>query len=94
VRRAWRILDRMAAALDAHAVPGRDLAALTVGESARVVAVDGDGALVIRLGEMGFVAGTAVRLVKVAPLGDPLQFSLRGYHISLRRAEAARVRIA
>ena len=48
----------------------------------------------IRLAEMGFVVGTPVRLIKVAPLGDPLQFSLRGYHISLRRAEAARVRIA
>lgn len=84
----------MPAALDARGVAARDLAALTVGESARVLAVDGDGSLVIRLGEMGFVAGTMVRLIKLAPLGDPLQFSLRGYHISLRRAEAARVRIA
>jgi ferrous iron transport protein A len=75
-------------------VPRRDLASLSVGESGDVAGLDGDGALVIRLAEMGFVAGTPVRLIKVAPLGDPLQFSLRGYHISLRRAEAARVRIA
>lgn len=72
----------------------RDLAALSVGDSGDVVGIDGDGALVVRLAEMGFVAGTRVRLIKVAPLGDPLQFSLRGYHISLRRAEAARIRIA
>ena len=70
------------------------LASLAVGESAEVAGLDGDGSLVIRLAEMGFVVGTPVRLVKVAPLGDPLQFSLRGYHISLRRAEAAKVRIA
>jgi ferrous iron transport protein A len=75
-------------------VPRRDLASLSVGESGDVAGLDGDGALVIRLAEMGFVVGTLVRLIKVAPLGDPLQFSLRGYHISLRRAEAARVRIA
>lgn len=74
-------------------VPRRDLASLSVGESGDVAGLDGDGALVIRLAEMGFVVGTPVRLIKVAPLGDPLQFSLRGYHISLRRAEAARVRI-
>ncbi|HET6584240.1 MAG TPA: FeoA domain-containing protein [Nannocystaceae bacterium] len=47
----------------------------------------------VRLAEMGFVAGTPVQLVKVAPLGDPLQFRVRGYHISLRRAEAARIRV-
>lgn len=75
-------------------VPRRDLASLSVGESGDVAGLDGDGALVIRLAEMGFVVGTPVRLIKIAPLGDPLQFSLRGYHISLRRAEAARVRIA
>jgi ferrous iron transport protein A len=75
-------------------VARRDLASLAVGESGDVAGIDGEGALVIRLSEMGFVAGTPVRLIKMAPLGDPLQFSVRGYHISLRRAEAARVRIA
>jgi ferrous iron transport protein A len=69
------------------------LAALDVGEGATVVAVEAGGAMAIRLLEMGFVPGTWVKLLKTAPLGDPLQLQLRGYHISLRRAEAATVRV-
>ena len=75
------------------AMASRALSELAVGESACVAAVDGEGVVMVRLLEMGFVPGTPVRLVKTAPLGDPLQFELRGYHISLRRAEAARIRI-
>lgn len=72
----------------------RTLASLAVGEAGEVLAIEGSGSLTIRLAEMGFVAGTAVRMVKIAPMGDPLQFVVRGYHISLRRAEAARITIA
>jgi ferrous iron transport protein A len=71
----------------------RTLDSLDIAESARVVGIDGSGALVVRLAELGFVPGTLVRLVKRAPFGDPLQLELRGYHLSLRRAEAARVRV-
>lgn len=87
-------LDRVGASLDAREVVPRTLGTLSVGESGEIAGIDGDGALIVRLSEMGFVAGTHVRLVKVAPLGDPLQLTLRGYHVSLRRAEAARIRIA
>jgi ferrous iron transport protein A len=69
------------------------LSELGVGATATVAAVDGEGPVLVRLLEMGFVPGTPVHLVKVAPLGDPLQFRVRGYHISLRRAEAARIRV-
>ena len=69
------------------------LDALDVGEGATVVDVEAGGAMAIRLLEMGFVPGTWVKLLKTAPTGDPLQLQLRGYHISLRRAEAARVRV-
>ncbi len=41
-----------------------------------------------RLLEMGFVSGTPLRVVRLAPLGDPMQIELHGYHISLRRSEA------
>lgn len=41
-----------------------------------------------RLLEMGFVPGTPLRVVRLAPLGDPMQVELHGYHISLRRSEA------
>lgn len=69
------------------------LDALEVGQEAEVRGVGGPGDMTVRLLEMGFVVGTRVRLVKVAPLGDPLELRVRGYHLSLRRAEAAHVRV-
>lgn len=48
----------------------------------------------VRLLEMGFVPGVEVTLVKRAPLGDPLELRLRGFHVSLRRAEARAVELA
>lgn len=69
------------------------LAELAIGDRAEVVAVEGTGWMTVRLLEMGFVPGTWVKLLKTAPLGDPLQLQLRGYHMSLRRAEAARVKV-
>ncbi len=88
-----RVLDRLPAPTDALLMPERTLAALSVGEAATVREVGGDGTLAVRLLEMGFVPGTSVKLVKLAPLGDPMQFEVRGYHLSLRRAEAARIRV-
>lgn len=69
------------------------LAELGVGRRGTVSAVEGGDSMSIRLLEMGFVPGTSVKVVKVAPLGDPLEIQLRGYHISLRRLEAQRVRL-
>ena len=66
---------------------------LTVGSGAEVTGVQGSGDIAVRLLEMGFVPGTRVEMVKVAPLGDPVELRIRGYHLSLRRAEAARVRV-
>jgi Fe2+ transport system protein FeoA len=74
-------------------VSTRALDSLEIGDAAHVQDIDGSGALAVRLAEMGFVTGTLVRLVKRAPFGDPLQFELRGYHLSLRRAEAVRIRV-
>ena len=64
-----------------------------MGRRGTVSAVEGGDSMSIRLLEMGFVPGTSVKVVKVAPLGDPLEIQLRGYHISLRRLEAQRVRL-
>lgn len=60
---------------------------------ARVREVSGRGPMSVRLLEMGFVPGAEVTLIKRAPLGDPLELRLRGYHVSLRRAEAQLVGI-
>jgi ferrous iron transport protein A len=76
--------------LDSHtgATVELSLAALGVGARARVIAVKGHGAVARRLMEMGVVPGAPVRVIKAAPLGDPIEVRVRGYHLALRRAEA------
>jgi ferrous iron transport protein A len=67
---------------------------LRVGQRGRVEAVEGDDALVQRLLEMGLLEGEEVEVLGFAPLGDPVEIRLRDYRLSLRRREAARVRVA
>ena len=63
------------------------------GQRGRVLDVTGDDAVAVRLMEMGLTDGTEIELVGFAPLGDPIEFLIRGYRLSLRKAEAARVTI-
>ncbi len=70
------------------------LKAMKPGQSGRVESVGGEPRIRQRLREMGLVAGTAITVVRVAPLGDPIDVELMGYHLSLRRAEAAGVLVA
>lgn len=70
---------------------GVTLRELRPGERCVVRAVRAAGPLRRRLMEMGFVSGTAVRVVRVAPLGDPVEVTLHGYNLSLRRADAETV---
>ena len=67
------------------------LADIPLGGAAVVAGVGGPRAFRRRLLEMGLVPGTAVRVVTVAPLGDPLQIEVRGGQWSIRRAEAAQI---
>jgi ferrous iron transport protein A len=69
------------------------LADLPVGARGRVSLVNGGDDLSMRLLEMGLTPGVEVAVVGVAPLGDPLELELRGYRLSVRRSEAARVEI-
>lgn len=71
----------------------KTLAALAVGGLARVESIAGDDEISMRLMEMGLVPGTEVRVVALAPLGDPLEIELRGYRLSLRKSEAERVEV-
>lgn len=64
-----------------------------VGQSGRIVDVTGDDAVAVRLMEMGLTDGEVIELIGFAPLGDPVEFRIRGYRLSLRKAEAARVQI-
>lgn len=71
----------------------RSLDAMSVGAVTRVCDVAGSDPTSVRLLEMGLTPGVQVRLVGRAPLGDPLEFELRGYRLSIRRQEAARVTV-
>lgn len=66
---------------------------VSVGSTVRVRDVSGGDAVAIRLLEMGITPGVEVRLVGKAPFGDPLELEVRGYRLSIRRQEAARVAI-
>ncbi|HRX84714.1 MAG TPA: FeoA family protein [Phycisphaerae bacterium] len=63
------------------------LADLRVAETGRVRMLTGPAGLRQRLGEMGLTAGSPVRLVRVAPFGDPIEIDVRDYHLCLRREE-------
>lgn len=64
-----------------------------VGTEATVVRVHGEGALRRRIMDMGVTKGVSVKVVKVAPLGDPLELTVRGYQLSLRKADAAMIEV-
>lgn len=66
---------------------------LTPGQSARVVKVGGDGPVRRRLMDMGIIRGTEIAVVKVSPMGDPVEYRVRGYHLSLRKSEAALIEV-
>jgi ferrous iron transport protein A len=69
------------------------LADLDAGRHARVIDVLGDDSIAVRIMEMGIIQGEPLRVVGWAPLGDPMEVELRGYRLSLRKAEAARITI-
>lgn len=66
---------------------------LAVGESAIIKEVNGEKKLVRRLFDMGLTPGVEVYLRKKAPLGDPIELTLRGYELSIRKAEAKSITI-
>ena len=67
------------------------LSGLAIGASAVVRGYPKSGDAFLRLREMGVLPGTTVTLVRTAPLGDPLEIKVRGYHLTLRRSEADHV---
>lgn len=72
---------------------GLRLNALQAGQRARILEIEGDDAVAIRLMEMGLTDGEEIHCLGFAPLGDPIEYQIRGYRVSLRKAEARRVRI-
>ena len=64
-----------------------------VGKSCKVLRVHGEGALRRRIMDMGITKGVEIYVRKVAPLGDPLELSVRGYELSIRKSEAEKIEI-
>ncbi len=61
-----------------------------VGDTVRVVKLHGEGAVKRRIMDMGLTKGVDVQIRKVAPLGDPIEVTVRGYELSIRKADAER----
>ena len=66
----------------------KTLREVKVGETARIVKLHGEGAVKRRIMDMGLTKGVDVYVRKVAPLGDPIEITVRGYELSLRKADA------
>ena len=69
------------------------LAELEIGKEAMIVSVGGEGILRRRILDMGLTPRTRVKIVKIAPMGDPLEMTVRGYSLTLRKEDAAKIEI-
>ena len=63
------------------------------GERCKVIKITSKGNLFKRITEMGLVAGTVIEIERVAPLGDPVEMKVKGYHLSLRKEEASKIEV-
>lgn len=66
---------------------------LKIGQSAKIVSVGGEGSLRNRLIDMGLIPHTELTLRKVAPMGDPIEIHIRGYELTLRLDDAAKIEV-
>lgn len=64
-----------------------------IGDSVKVVKLHGEGAVKRRIMDMGLTKGVEVQIRKVAPLGDPIEVTVRGYELSIRKADAEMIEI-
>lgn len=71
----------------------KTLKELKVGDTVRVVKLHGEGAVKRRIMDMGLTKGVDVQIRKVAPLGDPIEVTVRGYELSIRKADAEMIEV-
>lgn len=67
---------------------------LNIGETATIVKVEGSGSLRRRIMDLGMTKGCQVKMIRVAPLGDPIEVELRGYRLTVRKSEASIVEVS
>ena len=70
-----------------------NLREVPVGSTAKVVKIHGEGAVKRRIMDMGITKGVEIYVRKVAPLGDPIEITVRGYELSLRKADAENIEV-
>ncbi|MCA8913842.1 MAG: ferrous iron transport protein A [Planctomycetes bacterium] len=75
-------------------MPSQTLDKLPIGATATVLDVAGEPALQQRLLEMGVLPGVEIKVVRFAPMGDPIEVKVMGYSLSLRKSEAAHVQVS
>ena len=66
---------------------------VSVGQTVKVAKLDGEGPVKRRIMDMGITKGVEVHVRKVAPLGDPIEVTVRGYELSIRKADAAMIEV-
>ncbi len=71
----------------------KNLSELKPKEAGKVKMISGEGTLHKRLLDMGIIKGTTIEVIMVAPLGDPIDIKVKGYHLSLRKEEAAQISV-
>lgn len=71
----------------------RTLKQVTVGKAAKVIKLHGEGAVKRRIMDMGITKGVTVTVRKVAPLGDPMEITVRDYELSIRKADADMIEV-
>ena len=71
----------------------KTLKEVKIGETVKVVKLNGEGAIKRRIMDMGITKGVSILVRKVAPLGDPIEINLRGYELSLRKNDAAMIEV-
>ena len=71
----------------------RTLKDVKIGETVRVTKVGGEGALKRRIMDMGITKGVTIKVMKMAPLGDPIEITVRGYELTLRKADCEKIEV-
>ena len=71
----------------------RTLKDAKIGETVRVTKVGGEGALKRRIMDMGITKGVTIKVMKMAPLGDPIEITVRGYELTLRKADCEKIEV-
>ena len=71
----------------------RTLKDAKIGETVRVTKVGGEGAIKRRIMDMGITKGVSIKVMKMAPLGDPIEITVRGYELTLRKADCQNIEV-